>query len=385
MKNRIKIIRVTTVPISLIKLLEGQLGFMSNYFEVVAVSSSDNGMLEDYAAKEGVRSYAINMTRKITPLRDLIALIKMILFFYKEKPLIVHSHTPKAGLISMLAAYIVGVPHRLHTIAGLPLVEAKGLRLFLLKAIERLVSFCSTRVYPNSHGLKALVLAENLCPISKMKVIGHGSSNGIDTNYFNPELYYSEKEKIRKEIGLCESDFVFIFIGRMVNDKGINELVSAFNQLFNTNDNVKLLLLGNFETELSPLKTETISIINNLKNIKLLGYSSDIRPYLAISNFLVFPSYREGFPNAVMQSLAMNVPVIATDINGCNELISYQENGFLIPIKDEKALAEVMNLVYSNKNSTNLVVSNTREVIKQKFERSIFWNYLLDEYKTLVN
>ncbi|NCT19176.1 MAG: glycosyltransferase family 4 protein, partial [Flavobacteriia bacterium] len=189
-----KLIRITTVPISLEKLLEYQLRFMKQYYAVIAISS-DKVNLERVGKLQEVPTFHVEMTRKITPLQDLKAVWQLYKYFKKEKPLIVHTHTPKAGTVGMLAAKLAGVPHRLHTIAGLPLLEATGGKRKLLNAVEKVTYACATKIYPNSLGLQEIIIKENFCNPNKLKVLGNGSSNGIDTTYFNPENFSAQQNQ----------------------------------------------------------------------------------------------------------------------------------------------------------------------------------------------
>ncbi len=380
-----KIIRVTTVPVSLGGLLTGQLKFMSQYFEVIGIASmGEKSELNKVSKNEGIRVIPIEMTRKITPLHDLKAVWKLYRIFKKERPFIVHSHTPKAGTLSMLAAKLARVPNRLHTIAGLPLVEAKGTKRILLNSVEKITYSCATKIYPNSFGLVNIILENNFTSKNKLKVIGNGSSNGIDTSYFNPKIYDLEyKKNLRRKLKLDESDFVYVFVGRLVTDKGINELVNAFSRLNSEFSDAKLLLVGGVEKELDPLLPETENIIAKNKNIISSGWVDDVRPYLAISNALVFPSYREGFPNVVMQGAAMELFSIVSDINGCNEIIKNKENGIIIPVKNEVALYNAMLEVYYNKDLYKAKGLQSRKIIAANYERTEVWNALLKEYNSL--
>ncbi|MEZ4874795.1 MAG: glycosyltransferase family 4 protein [Flavobacteriaceae bacterium] len=378
-----KLIRITTVPLSLEKLLEGQLGFMKDYFELTAVSS-EKTRLEAFAKNEGVASFYLPLTRKITPFKDLLAVYKLYLFLRKTKPSIVHSHTPKAGVVGMMAAWMARVPHRLHTVAGLPLMEASGLKRKLLVVIEIVTYRFATKVYPNSKGLKDFILSENLIGRSKISIIGKGSSNGIDTHYFSKALFNEHtKDQLRKSLSFSKEDFVFVFVGRLVKDKGIVELVNAFSALSIEMEKAQLLLVGPLETELDPLPSETLATIEQHPNIRSLGYQQDVRPYFAISQALVFPSYREGFPNVVLQALAMELPTIATNINGCNELVIPNENGFLVPPKNEKALLEAMKTLVTNEALYQSLKQHCRKPIVDSYERQEIWQAILQEYQQL--
>jgi glycosyltransferase involved in cell wall biosynthesis len=388
-----KLIRITTVPISLDKLLEGQLSFMNNYYKVIAVSSNNEELCK-IGLKEGVEINTIEFTREITPLKDLTSFLNLYRFLKKEKPFIIHTHTPKAGVIGMLASWLVRVPIRLHTVAGLPLLEATGLKRILLNFIEKITYGCATKVYPNSNGLKKIILSHNFARATKLKVLANGSSNGINTHYFNPKLFSQEKNQaLKKQLGISKNDVVFIFVGRLVGDKGINELVAAFKKLESfpllrgvggvLSNNYKLLLVGLLETDLDPLKKETLQEIEQNTGIISVGYQNDVRPYFSISDVLVFPSYREGFPNVVMQAGAMGLPSIVTNINGCNEIIEEGVNGWMIPVKDEGAILKAMQSCLLNEEGFLKAKKNARKMITNRYEQKVVWEAILEEYKSL--
>jgi len=382
--KKFKIVRVTTIPLAFEKLLENQLSFLKSFYDVIAVSS-DEKKLKKFAKSQGVKWYSIKMTRKITPIIDLISLFKMYFFIRREKPDIIHTHTPKAGVIGMFAAYIANVPIRIHTVAGLPLLETTGIKRIILNFVEKLTYKFSTKIYPNSYGLKEIILKNNFTVKNKLKIIGNGSSNGIDTNYFNPDLISKEQNQILKSnLKIQKTDFVFIFIGRIVGDKGINELVEAFNLFSKETSKTKLLLVGNFEDELDPISKSSKNIISNNDKIILAGYQNDVRPYFSISDVLIFPSYREGLPNVVLQAGAMGLPSIVSNINGCNEIIENNINGLVIKVKCIDAIYDAMIKITSDELLFNKLRLNSRDSIKIKYEREALWGMLLKEYENLT-
>ena len=378
-----KLFRVTTVPESLNILLRGQHKFMStNGFEVIGISSAGNALYE-VSQEEEIRVIEINMSRKITPIKDFLSVYNLYKLIKKEKPIIVHSHTPKAGAVAMMAAKIANVPIRLHTVAGLPLMEAKGIKRKLLNFVEKVTYACATKVYPNSKGLYDFIVEEELISSIKMKIIANGSSNGIDTSYFDSErISEKQREEFLTRLIIQKKDFVFIFVGRLVGDKGINELIDAFARI--KDSNVKLLLVGGLESDLDPLKSETIYEIDKNKNIISVGFQKDVRPYFAISHCLVFPSYREGFPNVVMQAGAMGLPSIVSNINGCNEIIQEGINGSIIPSKDRESLYTVMHKIISDEAWRKQLAGNARDIIVSHYEQKLVWDALLIEYKHLL-
>ena len=378
-----KLIRITTVPISLEKLLENQPSFFKKHFAVTLISAQKD-QLQQLAKEQGVGFFPLEMTRKITPFHDLCCLFQLIRFLRKEQPHFVHSHTPKAGIIGMLAAYITRVPIRMHTVAGLPLMEAKGLKRQILLVVERLTYRCATHVYPNAKGLMEFIKEKKLAGNTPLKCIGKGSSNGIDITYFNPDIILpKDLAQYRKKWTIAQDDFVFLFIGRLVGDKGINELVEAFEYLAHKISKIKLLLVGKQEPELDPLKRVTIDAIESNPKIISTGYQKDVRPFLKMAHTFVFPSYREGFPNVVLQAGAMGVPCIVSDINGCNEIIEDQVNGLVFPPKQTQPLIKKMQSLYEQVDKRQLFIERTRAMIGSNFERKQYWKLLLEEYKRL--
>jgi glycosyltransferase involved in cell wall biosynthesis len=380
--NNPKLIRTATIALSLNYLLKGQLAFLSKYYEVVAVSGQDKD-LKKVADREGVRIKSVFIERHISPLNDLVSLWNLFWFFKKEKPLIVHSITPKAGLLTMIAAKYAGVPIRIHTFTGLIFPTRKGLMQQLLIYMDKLLCYCATNIYPEGKGVKYDLINYKITN-KPLKVIGNGNINGIDKNYFDPELYsLDDKMKLRKRLGILENEFVFIFVGRLVRDKGINELISAFIKIKSCTNNTKLLLVGSFENDLDPLYPETIKAIRECNKIITVGFQPDVCPYYRISDALVFPSYREGFPNVVLQAGAMALPCIVTDINGSNEIIIEGQNGTIIPVNDEEALIHAMTKVSSDKEYYSGLKTNARKMIISRYEQQVVWDALLTEYKSL--
>ncbi|WP_047546312.1 glycosyltransferase family 4 protein [Psychroserpens sp. Hel_I_66] len=374
-----KIVRITTISDSLKDLLKGQLGYINQYYDVIGVSS-DGESLAQTRENEGIRTEVVEMTRTISPIQDIKAVYKLYKFLRKEKPHIVHTHTPKAGIIGMLAAKLAGVKHRFHTVAGMPLLVATGTKRIILNQVEKLTYSCATKVFPNSFGLKEIILNEGFTTEKKLAVIGKGSSNGIDVEHFNSDLFTkSDLETLKAQLEITK-EFIFIYVGRLVSDKGINELAIAFNN-FSKKYSSKLILVGWRETDLDPLHPTTEMILKQNKDIIQVGYQKDVRPYFAIADVLVFPSYREGFPNVVLQAGAMNVPSIVSNINGCNEIIKENENGLIIPVKDTKAIEGAMQYLIENPEIYQTMQNKSRKLIVENYRHKYVWVELLKEYQ----
>ena len=378
----IKLIRITTTPISLKILLKDQLKFIDQYLDVVGVSS-EGKELHDVARDEGIRTIPLNMTRQFTPFRDLVALIQMIILFRKESPNIVHSHTPKAGIIAMLAAWLTNVPNRLHTVGGPPVMNKVGLTRIILLAVEWLTCKCATKIYPNSKGLEAFLTDVVNVSSNKLKVLGSGSSNGVDTRYFNLTPNLQESSKIFKTKYGLDDCFVFTFIGRIVKDKGIEELVDAYAKLSSEVENVRLVIVGWEEPLTDPISNHSQSILKNNTGIVCTGFMDDIRPSLGASDCLILASYREGFPNVVMQAACMNIPSIVSNINGCNEIIQDGSNGLVVEPKSTDDPYYAMKRLESDRGLLSDLAAKSRDSVVEKYDREKFQKIILAEYQSI--
>lgn len=377
-----KIIRTATVSESLNILLKGQLKFLSDNFTVIGISSKGEA-LKEVEKREGIVTNSVEMERGISPFKDLISLVKLYNQFRKERPTIVHSITPKAGLLTMLAGKMTGVPIRMHTFTGLIFPTKTGFTQKLLIKMDQLLCWAATNIYPEGNGVKKDLINYKITS-KPLKVLANGNVNGIDLEYFSKEKVSEQMQsELKKQLNIQPNDFIFIFVGRLVGDKGIKELVEAFSKLETRNS--KLLLVGPLETELDSLKEETLKEIDNNVNIISVGFQQDVRPYFAISDCLVFPSYREGFPNVVMQAGAMELPSIVSNINGCNEIIEENKNGTIIPAKDSAAILNAMNRLMMDKEYYNQLKVNSRPMIQSRYDQQVVWNAILDEYNLLLN
>lgn len=381
MTEKRKLMRVATIAASIGGLLKGQLSFMSQYYNVSAVSSPNNDTLRKIGHREGIAVFPVEMSRSISLIQDFKSIWHLYWLFKKEKPYIVHSITPKAGLLTMVAAYAAGVPNRLHTFTGLIFPTKTGGMQRLLIMMDRILCFCATNVYPEGKGVKNDL--EKFKITSKpLKVIANGNVNGIDLEHFDPDIFSeAEKENLRRKLEIDADNYVFLFAGRIVADKGINELISAFQRLHKSNPKTVLLLLGDHEKELNPISSESERILEIHENIICTGWQEDVRPFFAISDCMVLPSYREGFPNTVIQAGAMKLPSIVTDISGCNEIIIEGANGTIIPVKDSDILYKRM-LEFVDKVKI-YQPEECRRLIATRYEQSYVWEKLLEEYQNL--
>lgn len=381
MDSSIKLIRTSTVPGSLNTFCRGLLRELQEKegYEVVAVSSP-GPELDEVADREGVKTIAVPMERHISPLKDIVSLWRLIRMFRRERPLMVHSITPKAGLLSMMAAWVCRVPVRLHTFTGLVFPTATGLKQKVLMFTDRLTCACATHIVPEGEGVRD-DLIKNRITDKALRVLGYGNIRGIDLGRFDPDSpeVRSAASGIRKE-GL----FTFVFIGRLVRDKGIDELVAAFSKLNQDEPGTRLVLVGDMESDLDPLLPETLAEIESNPAIEAVGRQADVRPWLVASDALVFPSYREGFPNVVIEAGAMGLPSIVTDINGSREIIVDGKNGVVIPPRDAVALEKAMRAFIDDPQRRHEMAARARQMIASRYEQSFVRRCLEDYYREIL-
>lgn len=375
--SKYKIIRAFTVPLSL-GFVTGMLPDLQKKYELVLLSSSGSEWEEVRKLYPNVKCIEVNMERRISPIKDIKSLWQLWRTFCKEKPKMVHSMTPKAGLLCMLAARMAGVPVRVHTFTGLVFPTSVGLKKKILMSTDWLTCACATHIIPEGEGVKNDLLNNGITK-KPIKVLGYGNCRGIDLERFDktPEVM-EQAGKLRKK-SVC----TFIAVGRIVGDKGINELVEAFVKLNKENSATRLILVGCYEEKLDPLKSETLNLIKNCSAIEAIGQQNDVRPWFAAADVAVLASYREGFPNVVIEAGAMGLPQIVTDINGAREIIIEGENGTVIPSKSVDALYNAMKHMLDTDYRDGLV-NNARKLIASRYEQGFVRKCLCDFYDKIL-
>lgn len=374
-----KIIRACTVSLS-VGFVSGMLDDLKRQYDVVLLSSPGKEM--DYAvAEHGVKAIAVPMQRHISIRHDIVSLWRIVRAFLREKPTMVHSMTPKAGLLCMVAAWMCRVPVRIHTFTGLVFPTSHGLKKKLLMLTDAITCRCATHIIPEGEGVKNDLLSNGITR-KPLQVLGYGNVMGIDVQRFSR----------RKEIDEAASEirdnsvFTYLFVGRIVGDKGINELVSAFVRLNRTHPNTRLLLVGFFENELDPVSPEARRLIEECEQIEYAGEQKgdNLVAYYAASDCFVFPSYREGFPNTVIEAGAMDLPCIVTDINGSREIIEHGKNGIIIPVRDEQAIYQSMEQMLTDEQMRKGMTEKAREMIVSRYERGFVRQCLYDFYSKVI-
>jgi glycosyltransferase involved in cell wall biosynthesis len=380
-----KLIRVTTVPLALKALLRGQMRYMKENGFTVLMVSADGKERENVMEHEQCPHIIVPMTRQITPVADLRCLWALYKLFRREKPDIVHSHTPKAGLLAMLAAKMAGVKIRIHTIAGLRFMTAQGMTRKILVAMEKLTGSAATHVWPNSASLLQYVRTHRLVSERKLRVIGKGASNGIDLGRFSMEALTPEKiERVKKQLAYDPQLTYLLAVGRIVKDKGICELVEVFEKLYKENESLRLVLVGDYEQHLDPLPEETIGQLKSHPGIIMAGWQDEVEYYMHLADVLVHPSYREGFPNVLLQAGALGCPIACSRIEGNIDIVDDGINGIIFAPRDAADMYEKLQAFLGDETQRRAMAEALQEKIRSSFDRRYVQEQLRLSYEALL-
>ncbi len=381
-----KLIRITTVPMALRYLLPGQMQFMQQHGFDVLMISADGPELNDVIKNEGCRHVIVPMTRKITPWQDLKCLFQLISVFKKEKPDIVHTHTPKAGLLGMLAAKLCGVKVRIHTVAGMPLMVEKGFKLKLLTFIEKLTYWAANHVWPNSGSLYNYITEHRLTTPKKLQIISKGSTNGINLARFNKEALTSEGiTAIKKQIQFSENCVYLLCIGRLVADKGIVELMHVFGNLQQKFSQLRLVLVGDFEDELDPLPQDVHRQIESDPAVIHITWTQQVEYFMQVCNYFIFPSHREGFPNVLLQAGAMQLPIVCSRIAGNVDIVTNNETGLIFERGDEVQMLTQLEYAIKEPGLMTKMAATLYKNVYNDYQRENIWQNILATYNSLLN
>lgn len=367
-----KIFQLVTVSKS-IPLMKGQIEYLRDKGLDVHVVSSEGPEQNTYSSDI---THVVNMEREISLKNDLKSLINMIRLFKKEKPHIVNSGTPKAGLIGTLAAFITRRPVRIYTVRGLRLETVTGLKYKILYAMEKLAMFCATDIIAISESLKDKIVELGLEKKEHIKVLGHGSSNGINLDNFTKDktiIPYELKEKLADH-------FVIGYVGRIVKDKGIHEIIEAFKIIQKNYNKVKLLIVGPIEKDDS-ISEEDYQYLQNNLNIIMTGHVNDTVNYYNHMDVLVFPTYREGFGNVSIEAQAVEVPVIVNNVTGAKDTLINNVTGYLVEKGNYNQIAQKLEFLIDNPAIKKQLGISGRENVESKFRNEIIWKHLETIYK----
>lgn len=376
------IILCTTVPETLNLILRQQPHFLNQHFDVSLVSSPAEG-LSEIAVRQGVEVHPVPMKRGINPLYDLYSLFCMALTLRRIRPDLIHSYTPKAGLIAMLTGWLCRVPVRVHTFTGLIFPTSHGFKQKLLIWIDRLICACATHIVPEGLGVKNDLKRFRITG-KPLHVVGHGNIAGVDTTHFSAIAMGIDAaaSDLKARLSIDPEEFVFCFVGRLNKDKGLAELMQAFAALPQA---AHLLLVGGVD-QTARVSADLLTVIDSHPRVHALGFLNDVRPALRAGDVLVLPSYREGFPNVVLQAGSMALPVIATDINGCNEVIESGFNGWLVRPRDALALQTAMlEAMETSASARKEMGKRARNRIQERFEQQQHWERMVEFYQGLLD
>lgn len=376
----VRIARVSTVAFFVETQLRSQISAIAQAGAQVTVVASEEQLGRELP---GTRYVSIEIPRKIDLLRDIIALIRLWSFFRGSGFQIVHSTTPKAGLLCSLAARLAGVPVRLHTFTGQPWVGLSGVKRFLSKGSERLITLLNTHCYADSLSQRDFIVESGVASAERVSVLGAGSVAGIDLQRFDPSRFSDEdKLKLKAEFGIPSRARVLLFVGRLARDKGIVELLAAYREVLAKEANVFLVLLG-------PHETETDSVLDGLSDalkerLVMPGFSDEPERFMAIADMLLLPSYREGFGTVVIEAAAMGVPTIGTDIYGLSDAIVNGKTGLLVPVRSVDKLAAAIDMLLKDPALRLEMGANARTRVESEFSNLRVNGLIIDEYVGLL-
>ena len=380
----IAVVHVFTVPIAL-AFIRGQTAYMRDRGVALTVITSPGPAIAEHVDREGMHVHEVPMQRRISPLADLLAVARVVRHLRRTRPDVVHAHTPKGGMVGMIAATVARTPVRIYHLRGLRYVTAEGRQRTLLRAVERLSCRLAHRVICVSPSLREVALAEGLCPAGKIVVLGGGSGNGVDAGgRFDPARVEAEtRTAYRSMLGIAPDDLVLGYVGRLVRDKGIVELAGAWERLSREDPRLRLILVGPPEADdaVPPMVIERLA---SDPRVRLVGSVSDIAPFYAAMDVVVLPTYREGLPNVPLEAAAMGLPVVATAIPGCVDAVLDGVTGTLVPPRDAETLTIAIRAYVDDPELRRRHGEAGRARVLTEFRSEAVWAALLAEYRRLV-
>lgn len=386
MEDKIILMHIVTVPQSLC-FLNGQAHYMQIHGLEVHAVSSPGKKLNEFGKSEHIKTHSVKMIRGINPFADLIAIWKLYCLIKELSPTIVHAHTPKAGLLGMVASWLAKTPIRIYHIHGLVFLTATGIKRRLLRTTERIACKLATEILSVSKSITEVVINDGICPNSKIKVLGHGSINGIDAlEIFNPNKINSQtiRNKLRIEYNIPLNAIIIGFVGRIVKDKGLVELICAWKRLEKKYSNIHLLVVGPFENQ-NPIPKNIRLLMESDTKIHLTGMVDNVAPYYTTMDIFVLPSYREGFGTVVIEASAMELPVIATRIPGCLDSVVDNVTGILVSPFDDIELERIIELYISNPELRVKHGQAGRKRVLEEFSQDTIWDKMHNEYALLLS
>lgn len=380
----IRLVYIATDPLTAFRLMDGQLGFMKRRGFDVTVITSPGPLLDAAAQREGVNAIAVPMSREVSPLADVIALARLTWVLRRLRPTIVNAGTPKAGLLGVIAARLAGVPVIVYLLRGLRFEGAQGVRRLVLAAAEHVAAGFADRVFVNGPSLRDRFTALGCARLDKTWIPGSGSSNGLDVARFarsSERDAWARGERAR--LGLPASAIVVGFVGRFVRDKGLIELVAAFQAAAEKSPQLRLLLVGDYDAT-DPLPAHVVEFIDRDPRVVRTGFVDEPARYYSLMDVFAFPSYREGFPNAPLEAAAAGLPIAAFRATGTVDAVVDGETGTLVPAKDAATLAAALLAYATDPALAKRHGAAGAGRVRALFQREVVWAQIADEYARLV-
>lgn len=380
LKN-VRVVRLASVPYFLVSQLQSQVEQHVQYGMEVLLVSSSGPELQRLHLGTKLRHADIEFVRPISPWRDFKTLWRLTRLLARERPQIVQSTTPKPGLLSAIASFVLRVPVRLHTFTGQPWVDRRGPVRWLARTADRLIVRLNTHCYADSASQRQFLIDEGIAPAHRISVIGSGSLSGVDTIRFDRNRWsVPAREEIRCEFKIAPNANVLVFVGRIARDKGIRELLEAFERLVLGGRDCHLLLVGPSDEECGGDSFQISIAPHAAGRVHFIGYTEVPERYLAIADLLCLPSYREGFGTVVIEAAAMAVPTVGTRITGLSDAVLDGETGLLVPPQNSIALEQALGQLIDNPTFNKQLGEAARERCLREFDSRVVSARLAEEY-----
>lgn len=381
----VRIARIATVPFFVVTQLKQQIESLAASGARVTVVTSYGTDLAALTALPDVNCVPIAIPRSIAPWRDLLALIRLWMFFRKEQIDIAHSTTPKAGLLTAIAAFMAGVPIRLHTFTGQPWVGIRGIKHWLARGSDWLIGRLNTRCYADSASQRQFLIEQGVLDAQQLFVIGAGSLAGVDINRFDRKIFHAnQRHALRQSLGIPEDVEILLFVGRITIDKGVRELLNAFAGLKAAGSRAHLVFVGPFDSDSGAGGGLSPHEINAIQNTHLVGYAECPERYMSIADILCLPSYREGFGTVVIEAAAMSVPTVGTNIYGLSDAIEDGKTGILVVPQDSGSLQKGLARLIADKALRTRMGMSARQRAEDLYDADRVNAQVIEEYCRLL-
>jgi glycosyltransferase involved in cell wall biosynthesis len=381
--GEVDVLHVVASPMSL-QFLRGQLHYLQEAGVRYGVVCTPDVALSEFGVAEDVPVFGIPIVRHVSPMHDVVTLWKLVRLIRQLQPLIVHCHTPKAGLLGLLAGRITRRPVNLYHLRGLPYMTRTGAWRRFLQWIERVSCQLADEVLCVSDSIRDVAIADAICDASKVKVIAGGSGNGVDANgRFNPSrIAVEDTASLRNSLGIGDSETVIGFVGRLTHDKGVDDLLESWKLIRRQVESCHLVLVGEREQK-DPIYAESVSLLTSDCRVHAVGHVKDTALWYALFDLVVLPSYREGLPNALLEAGAMALPAVTTAIPGSCEVVQDGVTGKFVPVADPLALSDAIVHYLRDMTLRKAHGNNARDLIQERFRQEPIWDGILREYVAL--